>query len=165
MKILSVRQPWTWALVYAGKDIENRTWYADYRGPVALHAGKTMTKDSVRQAMFTFNMAEVGHFHVSKCERGGIIGWAQITGCQKNGAPGSRKSVWAVAGCYGFHIERPKPLPFIETLGSLGLCELSKERFGEMVREEEERRCRSPLMRPPFTSMELAQIQNVMAAF
>lgn len=23
---LSIRQPWAWAIVYAGKDIENRTW-------------------------------------------------------------------------------------------------------------------------------------------
>jgi len=26
MRCLSVRQPWAWAIIYAGKTIENRTW-------------------------------------------------------------------------------------------------------------------------------------------
>ncbi len=26
MKCLSVRQPWVWAILHAGKDVENRTW-------------------------------------------------------------------------------------------------------------------------------------------
>ncbi len=38
MKILTVRQPWTWALVFGPKRIENRTWATRYRGDVAIHA-------------------------------------------------------------------------------------------------------------------------------
>ena len=38
MKALSVRQPWAWAIIHAGKDIENRTRITRYRGPVAIHA-------------------------------------------------------------------------------------------------------------------------------
>lgn len=40
MKVLSVRQPWTWFLINGGKDVENRNWYTHYRGPLAIHAGK-----------------------------------------------------------------------------------------------------------------------------
>lgn len=29
---LSVRQPWAWAIIHAGKDIENRTWQAVNHG-------------------------------------------------------------------------------------------------------------------------------------
>lgn len=29
---LSVRQPWAWAIIYAGKDIENRLWGASRTG-------------------------------------------------------------------------------------------------------------------------------------
>ena len=39
MKVLSVRQPWAWALIHGGKDVENRTWRTSYRGPLAIHAG------------------------------------------------------------------------------------------------------------------------------
>ena len=38
MKALSVRQPWAWAIMHAGKDVENRTRITRYRGPVAIHA-------------------------------------------------------------------------------------------------------------------------------
>lgn len=41
MKCLSIRQPWAWAILYAGKDIENRTWFTYHRGPFLLHASKT----------------------------------------------------------------------------------------------------------------------------
>ena len=40
MKVLSVRQPWAWALIHGGKDIENRDWKTNYRGPLAIHAGQ-----------------------------------------------------------------------------------------------------------------------------
>ncbi|WP_219085665.1 hypothetical protein [Microbacterium resistens] len=41
MRILTVRQPWAWAIIHGGKDVENRTTNiaGGYRGPVAIHAG------------------------------------------------------------------------------------------------------------------------------
>lgn len=39
MKALTVQQPWAWAIVHGGKDIENRTQAWSYRGPLAIHAG------------------------------------------------------------------------------------------------------------------------------
>lgn len=41
MRILTVKQPWAWAIVHAGKDVENRgrNLAGDYRGPLAIHAG------------------------------------------------------------------------------------------------------------------------------
>jgi hypothetical protein len=42
MRVLTVRQPWAWAIIHGGKTVENRTRNiaGDYRGPVAIHAGK-----------------------------------------------------------------------------------------------------------------------------
>lgn len=43
MRILTVRQPWAWAIIHGGKNVENRVrnLAGDYRGPVAVHvAGK-----------------------------------------------------------------------------------------------------------------------------
>ena len=42
MKALTVKQPWAWAIIHAGKDIENRGWRTCYRGPLAIHAGARM---------------------------------------------------------------------------------------------------------------------------
>lgn len=39
VKVLTVRQPWAWAIAYGGKDVENRTTLWRYRGWVLTHAG------------------------------------------------------------------------------------------------------------------------------
>ncbi|MCP4248070.1 MAG: ASCH domain-containing protein [bacterium] len=41
MKALSVNQPWAWLIIHGGKWIENRTWRTPYRGPLAIHAGRS----------------------------------------------------------------------------------------------------------------------------
>lgn len=40
MRILTVRQPWAWAIIHGGKNVENRVRNiaGNYRGPVAIHA-------------------------------------------------------------------------------------------------------------------------------
>ena len=38
MKALSIKQPWLWAIICAGKNVENRSWKTKYRGWIALHA-------------------------------------------------------------------------------------------------------------------------------
>jgi len=46
---LSVRAAWAWAIVHAGKRIENRTWRTAYRGPLWIHASSSVTAEDVRQ--------------------------------------------------------------------------------------------------------------------
>jgi hypothetical protein len=41
MKALSIHQPWAWAILHAGKNVENRGWATKYRGPLLIHASKT----------------------------------------------------------------------------------------------------------------------------
>jgi hypothetical protein len=52
---LSVRQPWAWAIIHIGKDIESRDWKSNnpnlrYRGRIALHAAKGTTASCNRTA-------------------------------------------------------------------------------------------------------------------
>ena len=44
MRRLTVRDPWAQAIMWAGKDVENRVRNiaGDYRGPVAIHAAKNV---------------------------------------------------------------------------------------------------------------------------
>ncbi|MBS4017470.1 MAG: hypothetical protein KGZ68_04450 [Dechloromonas sp.] len=49
---LSVRQPWAWALIYGGKDVENRSpralkfmSFCKALDRLTIHASKGMTKD------------------------------------------------------------------------------------------------------------------------
>jgi hypothetical protein len=38
VKAISVQQPWAWAILHAGKDLENRQVRFKYRGPLLIHA-------------------------------------------------------------------------------------------------------------------------------
>jgi hypothetical protein len=38
LRVLTVQQPWAWAILRGGKDIENRSQLWSYRGPLAIHA-------------------------------------------------------------------------------------------------------------------------------
>ena len=55
---LSVRQPWAWAIIRAGKGVENRTPFAIGKGQlaravgkrIAIHAAKGMTRGEYESA-------------------------------------------------------------------------------------------------------------------
>ena len=44
MKALTLRQPWATLVALKAKRAETRSWYTSYRGPLAIHAAKGMTK-------------------------------------------------------------------------------------------------------------------------
>jgi hypothetical protein len=44
VKALTIHQPWAWAIVHGGKNVENRTQRWKYRGPLAIHAGAAWSK-------------------------------------------------------------------------------------------------------------------------
>jgi hypothetical protein len=62
VKALTVRQPWAWATIYAGKDVENRRWRTTYRGPLLIHAGKNADPDPEATSRLLWTMAVPGHF-------------------------------------------------------------------------------------------------------
>ncbi len=40
MKALTLLQPWATLVAIGAKTLETRSWHTDYRGPLAIHAGK-----------------------------------------------------------------------------------------------------------------------------
>lgn len=51
MKALTICQPYAEMIILGEKPIENRTWATSYRGPLAIHAGKSrywMDPDDLR---------------------------------------------------------------------------------------------------------------------
>lgn len=51
MKALTVREPWGFALIEGGKNVENRTWTTAYRGPLAIHTAARIDDAYIRDAM------------------------------------------------------------------------------------------------------------------
>lgn len=43
--VLSVRQPWAWAIISGGKDVENRSRSSKFRGRLYVHASKAPAED------------------------------------------------------------------------------------------------------------------------
>lgn len=128
MKALSIRQPWAWLIIHGGKDIENRGWRTSHRGPLLIHASKGMT---------VAEYEEVGGWLPAGCgytgtvparevlERGGIIGQVDVVDCI---CPGIDEVVspWYMEG-WGWVLANPKPLPFKECKGTLGLFDVNYE--------------------------------------
>ena len=122
MLALSIRQPWAWAIVHAGKRHENRSWSTAYRGPIAIHASKWW---SAKQVVDTFKellddgLVPPGPKLTPRMlldATGGIVGTARIVDCvEKSDSP------WFV-GPFGFVLDDVKALPaIIPCKGALGL--------------------------------------------
>lgn len=89
---LSIRQPWLWAILKAGKRIENRKWKTSYRGPLLLHAAKGCTgrevEDFIEFVWGSFGAAAAGAMLATipslkggkVFKRGGICGVATLRG-------------------------------------------------------------------------------------
>ncbi len=46
LRVLSLRQPWAWLIVNGYKDIENRSWRTNHRGPLLIHASSNRSLTS-----------------------------------------------------------------------------------------------------------------------
>lgn len=112
-RCLSIRQPWVWAIFFAGKDVENRDWPTNVRGRVLIHASSGMTRDEYEDFLDTAHVISRTHPFPSgltlpafeDLPRGCLFGGVTITDCA-----GEHPSPWFF-GRYGFVLSDPKPLP------------------------------------------------------
>lgn len=118
MKALSIRQPWAWLIVNGHKDVENRSWQTKFRGPVLIHASKTMTDDDYTNAWVHAQDNNVCLPEAKDLERGGIVGQAIIVDCVTQS-----DSPWFF-GPKGLIMEDANPLPFKPCKGMLGFFQV-----------------------------------------
>jgi hypothetical protein len=120
MKVLSIRQPWAWLIVNGHKDVENRSWETFYRGPILIHAGKTMARvyyDAIAESVLDdFDIALPAY---EQLERGGIVGKAELYDCRRE-----LDSRWKDPDSFGFLLSGAVPLPFRRATGKLGIFDL-----------------------------------------
>lgn len=126
MMAISVRQPWAWAIVHAGKPVENRTWRTSYRGPLLIHAAKGMTKEEYDDFRDFYEMVIVATNPLvapalpafDELQRGGIVGRGTLTDCVRQ-----HPSLW-FSGPYGFVLADVEPVPFQPYRGQLQLFDV-----------------------------------------
>tara|TARA_R110002012_G_C11673164_1_gene613290 strand:+ start:4579 stop:5049 length:471 start_codon:yes stop_codon:yes gene_type:complete len=143
---ISIRQPWAWAIVHAGKDIENRSWSTKFRGRVCVHAAQGMTKGEYADASSFITSTLVSapsqewllKWH-GVCaapyivKRGGIIGTVEIVDCVAES-----ESPWFF-GRYGFVLRDPEPVEFIQVKGALGFFDWRKNMAATDAPEQKEK--------------------------
>ena len=107
MRALSIRQPWAWAIIHAGKDVENRSWHTNVRGRILIHASKGGTKSEFGDACAAMHSVgiDLPDMDLDGYDRGAIIGAVTLADCVE-----SSKSPWFV-GPFGFVLTDPKPAP------------------------------------------------------
>lgn len=133
---LSVRQPWAWAIIYAGKDIENRTQFAMSKGQlgravgqrISIHAAKGLTREGYETAAQC--MADLGVTCPQpwQLDRGYIIGSVLVTGLvhPSKGHP----SPWWMGG-HGLLLAEPEACRRIPAVGQLGLFQWAERLPGD----------------------------------
>lgn len=141
MRILTVRQPWAWAIIHGGKDVENRVRNiaGDYRGPVAIHAGMAWD-DAGGEAVWRITGVEMPPFESSGLwdVHGAILGvvnlWAVHPDADNGnccphrptGGPGG--SPWAERDAWHLCLTHARPLAEpIPYRGALGLRRLDND--------------------------------------
>lgn len=120
---LSVRQPFAWAIIHACKNIENRDWKPTnsglrFRGRVAIHASKGMTREEY-ESFNEFMMDDFGGEAPAAREliRGAIVGSVEIIDVVR-----SSSSPWFF-GPIGLVLRDPLPCTPIPCVGQLGFFE------------------------------------------
>lgn len=114
MKALSIRQPWADAIIWGDKDVENRSWKTDYRGPVLIHAAKAWGPSEREDLRFVEEVTSNELGEAYEPFLGGIVGKAEIVDCVTE-----MDSKWFF-GRYGFVLKNAEALPFQPCKGRLG---------------------------------------------
>jgi len=134
MIALSVRQPWAWAILHAGKDVENRRWSLPERWVgqrIMLHASKGCTCDEYDDGVFTIAIKakDVTVPPLEALPRGAIVGAFTITGeLHPVLGPEPRMNGWHATSQYGWLLADIVELPMvIPCSGRMGFWPLPHE--------------------------------------
>jgi hypothetical protein len=118
---ISVRHPWAWVVVHAGKDVENRGAHAPrlFQAAVGqrvyIHASKSMTTAEWLEAKSFMAKLGVAFPSPSDLMDGGIVGSAIVTGIVTQ-----HRSPW-FRGPQALVLADARPAPFRRGRGELGL--------------------------------------------
>jgi hypothetical protein len=124
MKTLSIHQPYASLIVSGWKTVENRTWKTSYRGPLAIHAAKTIDRDMLAHVIEQFKAhgepltdTEIASLQVV----GVVVGVVDLVDCTKS--PSGDDTQWHTPGHWGFVLRNPREIEPIRVKGRLGFFE------------------------------------------
>jgi hypothetical protein len=131
-RALSVRQPWAWAIMHAGKTIENRSWRSynpgiKFRGPVCIHASSGLGREEYEDAADSIRQICGKAVPPARdLPRGAIVGTVEIVDVVTDS-----QSPWFF-GRIGLVLRNPRPITPIPAGGQLGFFSW-KPHAGDLV--------------------------------
>lgn len=139
MRIVTIKDPWAWAIMRLGKDVENRVRNiaGDYRGPVAIHVAATPMKldDYFTAAKYIAERTGIMPIASLPGSTGVIIGVVDLVAVHEDACsePGDAEcggccTPWAMHDFWHLVLKNPRPLAEpIPYTGALGLRRLDDE--------------------------------------
>jgi hypothetical protein len=131
MKAITVQQPWAWAIIHGGKDIENRsrigTWRPARGQRVAIHASQRWSDTGAHSGLIWEALAEIGWTagpRALKDDPRGLLTFGAIIGTATVAGVHSARSCcrpWGEAGVTHLVLADPVPVEPIPCRGALGL--------------------------------------------
>lgn len=114
MKALSIRPAWAWAIIHAGKDVENRSRRCHFRGRFLVHASLEASRGDLERAAQALGAAGEPSILLREDElaAGGIIGSVELVEVAERCA-----SPWYAQGSFAWILKNPRPLPFLPYRG------------------------------------------------
>lgn len=132
-RVLSVHPPWAWSIIFAGKDVENRSWETPYRGPVLIHASSHRASAGELPMIRSEIAASSGMALASiptDFPRSAIIGIVDLVDIVERA-----RSKWAFAGELHWIVRNPRALetPVQDVSGKLKLWRWTAPASGRSV--------------------------------
>ncbi|MCQ8194669.1 ASCH domain-containing protein [Streptomyces rugosispiralis] len=145
---LTIRQPWAALIAYGDKRVENRVWASQYRGPLLIHAGKTLDTKAMRLPLVASALRALRARGV-ELTLGAVIAVADLDGYHAPDHEDEPCSPWAFPDHVHFDLGQvlalPKPVscsgrqklwkPSEKLLQRIRV-QLSDEQAGRFLREE-----------------------------
>lgn len=111
---LTIRQPWAWSIINGGKDVENRSWLADYRGPLAIHVSAFRNWRAIGGCLEWIQqhvpLARIPSREELELSLGCIVGIVDVVDCVRHSS-----SKWATPDDWHWVLKNPnrvRPVPY-----------------------------------------------------
>ncbi|AGK75114.1 hypothetical protein SFUL_129 [Streptomyces microflavus DSM 40593] len=127
---ISIKQPWTTAILTGAKTIENRPQSWSWRGWVVLHAGQQTDRPALRLPLVARTIR--GRQLVT----GAVVGVARITGCHQDPDGALLCSPWAHMGAWHLELADVQELPLpVTARGQPGPWKPTPDLLGQVFQQ------------------------------
>jgi len=115
MNVLTIKQPWAYAILHLGKDVENRGFRTHYRGPLLIHSAARPERNP-REMLAECMNRPPSEQSLRNLPHGCIVGVVHLSDCIRDS-----KSKWAKQGAWHWVLKSARSIKPIECTGRLGL--------------------------------------------